>query len=553
MSAHRVREASRISFIPQKTVNVVRGELARVGHKYRVKFERANGKEFVTYHYDFSDHPLRDLIPLFLFEGAEERTGGTINMKCSSLQVLQEFFSSGGENDLTPHTFKEYLNWLADVEKPDGLTRFTPTVVPTHANHAKQLYECGLNHEWFDWSHRDWDAIKNISTKVLRGNRKRGVQKSLDEAISSEAFHDLVKAISLEFEQCKRVLAAREAGERLSLYNHAARGLKKLDPNPYVTLTGLAAVRHGIRSCEVNAFAVGDLCVDEERGEHELYLHAPNKPDDFVPVDDVLVTAWQLCEEWSREARVLAGIDGATSEGPLLVYLSTATSHRKTLVHLTTDHLNEIFLPYFYQKWFDYKIVDDNGCERPLLHADGDATRPFWCNYRKLRNSFAVRFAEREKNRTVVREAMRHNNIITTERYYLQQAQLDHAKKVQIALKHESQWIVMGLKNAALAGVSKETLQKAKDAGAMLPHGLCSSVMAGGGCERAADCLECPHLVVIASRRPRFEADRKAYLEMAEKLQEKGDLRGAENALSRAKICQAHIIRIDQTFGGGIK
>jgi hypothetical protein len=270
-------------------------------------------------------------------------------------------------------------------------------------------------------------------------------------------------------------------------------------------------------------------------------------------VDDTFVTAWRLCEEWSREARAFVGIKDAASDEQLLVYLSTATSHPETIVHFTTNHLNEIFLPYFYRKWFDHKIVDAEGRERPLLHADGDPNQPFWCGYRKLRNSFAIRFAERERNREVMREAMRHSSILTTERFYLQQTQLDHAKKVQAALKHESQILVMGLKNAVQAGISEDTLQRAKDAGALLPYGVCDSVLNGGDCARASDCLECPHLVVIASRKPRLEADRAAYLKMAEDRHTEGDLRGAENALSRAKTCQSHIIRIDDTFGGGTK
>jgi hypothetical protein len=50
---------------------------------------------------------------------------------------------------------------------------------------------------------------------------------------------------------------------------------------------------------------------------------------------------------------------------------------------------------------------------------------------------------------------------------------------------------------------------------------------------------------VIASRKPRFEADRDTYVETSKRLEAEGDFRGAENALSRAKLCEAHLIRIE--------
>jgi hypothetical protein len=141
--------------------------------------------------------------------------------------------------------------------------------------------------------------------------------------------------------------------------------------------------------------------------------------------------------------------------------------------------------------------------------------------------------------------------VSTSERFYLNSSKLDHAKKVYYALKPEAQILAMGLKNPVAAGIAAETLERAKSAGALLPHGVCGVAMSGDDCVRASGCLECPHLIVIASRKPRFEADRDEYLKKADVLHAKGDIRGAENALSQAKLCQAHIARIDYTFGGG--
>jgi hypothetical protein len=159
--------------------------------------------------------------------------------------------------------------------------------------------------------------------------------------------------------------------------------------------------------------------------------------------------------------------------------------------------------------------------------------------------------ADRQRDRQLTKEALRHEKESTGDRFYKKKSKLDHAKRVYHALKPEAQILAMKLKNPIMAGISAETIERAKGANADTPHGLCGVAMEGENCVRASGCLNCPHLVIIASRRPRFEADRKDFEEKAKKLEAKGDIRGAENALSQAKLCQAHIIRIDDMFDRG--
>jgi hypothetical protein len=301
----------------------------------------------------------------------------------------------------------------------------------------------------------------------------------------------------------------------------------------------------------LNTLTRGDIRLDSTGINFEIYVHAPNKADDYIPVDDVFMSAWRLCEEWDAESRAVAKNNDEPSDDDPFFYLSSSNPNFNSLIKLTTLRLNKVFLPCFYKKWFERKVRDKSGMDLPLLYADGDPARPFWCDYSKMRNSFSAHLMAGEKNRNVVREVMRHRNESTTERFYLHSTRLDFAKKVQRALKPEAQMLVMGLCNAVEAGVSGETMQRAVEAGAVLPHGVCGSALQGDTCIRAGSCLECPNLVVIASRKPRFEADRDAYLRRAKELTLKGDVRGAENALSSASLCEAHIIRIEDTFGGG--
>jgi hypothetical protein len=536
-------------FTPRKVRRAVTGEIARDGHAYRVTFPRASGKKVVNYYYNFSHHPFKNLLAKYLFKDAEEVTAATLNGRCKVLELLEEFLSSAGESDLNPETFTLYIRWLLESKKSDGGRRFKDSTIPSYVNVAKAFYRFGLKNGQRGWNQRDLDDMTTVVFKSLRGCRERGAQDSIDRALSFQTFSDLAKAVALEFEQCKQVFREWKAGNRDSPYNFKARFMGIIDPNPLVVFALQAVMRHGLRAEELNALTSSDLNVDEVRGNHEIYVHAPNKMDDYIPVDEAFLTSWQLCEAWSQEARRIVGPEGVQLfKDVLFVYPPTNSHHSHPLMQFSSYMLNQSHLPYFLKKWFGYKVRGEDGNERPLLHAEDDATRPLEIDYDKLRNAFAVRFAEREKNRAVTSRVMRHKQLTTAERYYLHQTRLDHAKKVQIALKSEAVFLAMNLKNPVAAGVSEETLRRAKETGAVLPHGLCGSALEGQDCQRASNCLECPFLVVIESRRSRFVDDREAYLEEGRDLEAAGDWRGAENALSRAKVCEAHLIRMDNLF-----
>jgi hypothetical protein len=420
-----------------------------------------------------------------------------------------------------------------------------------YAGQCVEFYKFGLQNKYVGFSQRDLDTMVVAQSNVLRGAHKRTVQISIDKALSQETFYNLLKAMSLELEQCRRLSKQRKSGARQSLYTDGSRGMLRLDPNPYVVLAGVCGLLHGIRSPEFNFIKQTDLRVDPVHGRHELFVHATNKDDGYIAVDDLFLEVWSLCEEWDRDARASARVEENITEDSGFVYSASCSWRFKGLIPLRTSYLNRPFLAYFYKKWFEYEITDEDGVKRPLLHADNDPTRPLWCPYSKYRNAFGVHLSDRQRDRQLMKEALRHEKQSTGDRFYKNKTKLDHAKRVYHALKPEAQILAMKLKNPIKAGISAETLERAKSANAATPHGICGVAMNGDNCVRASGCLNCPYLVVIASRRPRFEADRKDFEEKAKKLEAKGDIRGAENALSQAKLCQAHIIRIDDMFDRG--
>jgi integrase len=400
---------------------------------YRLTFRRAGGQITANYHYDFSRHPLRSLLAHYLIDGAEEFAGGSLNHKFRCMKLLGQFLLKTGVGDLTPEIFLSFIRWLSETKKPDGTNKYGVSTVASVVNYARMFYESGLQQQYAGWNQRDLDLMTATAGKALRGRYRRSIQESFDKAISHSSFSALAKAVALEFAQCRRVMAERTANQRRSLHDLEAIGMKRIDPNPFVVFAIQAALRLGLRASEFNSLRREDIRIDALHGNHEIYVHAPDKADAYIPVDETFLAAFNMCEAWSEEARTLARPTTAqTFKDVLLVYPDLWNRHWPCkLRKFNTYRLNSTHLPYFYAKWFHHLVKDEDGNERPLLHADGDPTRPFSEDHRKLRSAFAVRFAERERNRVLTAQVMRHESVYTAERYYLHQTRLDHSKKVR--------------------------------------------------------------------------------------------------------------------------
>ena len=139
---------------------------------------------------------------------------------------------------------------------------------------------------------------------------QRTSQRAVETALSVETFTALVKAVSLEMDECEKVLRERDAGKRASLYNLGIKYTGLIDPNPFVAFSLEAGLRYGLRSQELNSLRPEDFRIDESGGHHYLYVHAPDKEDDFTPIDEDFLRSLDVCREWSREAREIVGASG---------------------------------------------------------------------------------------------------------------------------------------------------------------------------------------------------------------------------------------------------
>lgn len=525
------------------------GKVSRTGDMYEVTFPRAGGKRVVTSRFDFTRHRLREAVRRFVLGDAEGVSAGTIRGRCYAAKFLGEFLEADGSHDLTPETYRAFLRWLENETRPNGTKRFGENAVDTYAILVLAFYASGLEGSTAGWTRRNLDLMSECRAHQSRGSRQRQYQRSVDAAVSERAFNDLARAVALEFEECEQALAAYHAGERSHL-QVPGRGLECLDPNPFVVFALQAAMRMGLRASEFNALGPDDICRDPERSNHEIYVHAPNKADDFIPVDDVFIRSLDLCLAWQEAARGEKMGEGCVWPSALLVYLSTDPMMQGSPVVLHTGLLNEVHLPYFYAKYFGVRVPTKNGSDRPLLHAEEDPDQPFWLSFAKIRNSFAVRLSEQEADIGVVQQVMRHQAFRTTHSYYLHRRKNDHARKTAVALESEARLLVLGLTRPAIVGVSDETVARAREAGALVPHGYCKSTLEGQGCIFPGDCLECKQLRVIESRLPRLGTDRDVYLAKAAALEEIGDSRAAENRRRLAARAQAYIYAVEDRQAG---
>jgi hypothetical protein len=268
----------------------------------------------------------------------------------------------------------------------------------------------------------------------------------------------------------------------------------------------------------------------------------------------MFLRAFELSREWSAEARRLCGPKGEeTHPEALLVCLSTSSNcgRELPLIPFTTYHLNAGYLRCFYRKWFEHKVVNEQGVKVPLLHAEGDPTKPLKCSFRKIRNAFGSDFGRQEAGRDITSEVMRHNDPKMADMYYLHRTRLEHAKRMHSALQPESRLLARILKNPTAAGVSEETLRDARECEALNPRASDDHAPVDGEDRTAHQYPEDRMPDKAPGQNKQLIAEREKYLRKAQELEVKGDRRGAENARRRAEIFMTSIDRMNKISTGG--
>lgn len=527
----------------------------RNGYQLTVPFWRT-GKP-ATGRWDFSRHPLRDVVLDFLLHNTEAQPGGTIRSNCQAMRRLEEGLRRKGQGDLSAEAFHVVVRWMLNATRADGSLRWTEAQVGTSVGVILAFYEFGIGKQpgWFQSVH---ETMSRLRTNALRGLGRRAVIRSQDKTITDDEFTWLLRAVKSD------LVALKEHFSRYSTDPHSVSVqtgdgalpfvATAASPNPVIVFGLLAALCYGLRASELNVLKVNDL--DRER--KHLKLSPPDKPPTQLMVGAELIEAFDLCVAWGSRAREELGTDallcittivgGVRPNG----VIGQESPTQSTVV--TTRLLNEFYLPKFYERHFDVKVWRA-GEEQPLLHcersAPGEPFLPFRSNYKKLRNAFVLIHIDLVGDPAETQRVARHSSYKTTIKNYSHRAKISHAQRVASSLKRMAAIVGTGMELVVHEGTEQRRRELAAQE-RLVPSGGCLDPSGVTGCTRNHDCLYCPFLELHASAVPIIENDRDACLREADQLAEMGFPRDAENRRTRAAHLQAQIDRIHVAMGHSV-
>jgi hypothetical protein len=200
------------------------GVLRIVGRRASV-LAKEHGRRLWT-HVDLTGLPLADLILSFAEQNAEDVAAGTIIRRLRDPLVLVEWMKISRLQDLTADIYRGFLRWLVAARLDDGGQRFGPSTIANVAGQVLALYEHGLNEEHATWTEHALDTMYVCRSRELRGTAGRRHLRSIERAVHVEQFEQLLHALRLELDQCRRRLAAASTDDLANL------GVGPLDPEP---------------------------------------------------------------------------------------------------------------------------------------------------------------------------------------------------------------------------------------------------------------------------------------------------------------------------------
>lgn len=277
------------------------------------------------------------------------------------------------------------------------------------------------------------------------------------------------------------------------------------------------AFNDGVRSSEINCLTVEDIQIDALYGKHRLYVHAPNKEPDMIPIEKDTLTLLQAMVEEGADARTLLGTNR--------LFVNTRLSGLPCV--LTTVTLNSAI--------------------RRMARRHGSVILPDDLRIPDGRTSLGTHLARTLRNRERVRRLMRHNWATTTETYYRAQQKLVVAGNMARALRAEVLRLTVACQRPVLdinERPDQVDILKRNPYNAELEWGSCGlDVARQGGCRVATHCFDCPLLVPWVSKRHNYIMERDEYLRLAEKAE---NTRDRENLLYHANQAEAYCVLIDR-------
>lgn len=359
--------------------------------------------------------------------------------------------------------------------------------------------------------------IRDVKNGAYKNLGRKQYERNARKVLSIKDLEDVLEALAREYVACEEV---GDAFQR-TLYK------KPTDiANMLVVVYIRLGLKHGLRPVEFFALKIDDIKEDKEHGHHMIHCKGiGNKPERYVAIDQSTLDAINFYINWSRPAReelntklfavcyieVRSGIYEARASTP--IYLKHALKYFKKR-HRLRDNLQ--------------------------------------INGKNLRRTFGSIVAMTTENREVVRQALGHTYVSTTERHYTALNRITLSHEVAKALRVYALELAFAYRNIVF-DLKKERpdVQKALKANPEreLAEGVCNvpkkTENLADSCVRAPSCLECDFLVVEARKLPFFYTKKDYYMK---KYEEAKSERVKQSRLRRVQQLEAYIFRIEDSI-----
>jgi hypothetical protein len=471
------------------------------------------------YSFDLGGQPLSPYLCDFLIRRTPNMTSATIVSYCYAFSRLLDCFNKTGFRWLNAEAFSAFIKWLKETRSIRTQEAFAEDTRRGYANFVLRFMESLANAGAISPGEVETARIRH--QKMSRGNSERRFERLRISAVLPEEYVRLIRAIRMEYEECKAYLADTCNGDS-----------QVATIFPLLPFTLLLGAKKAVRSAEFNHLKVGDL-----QG-NRLMLNPPNKNSSEIWLEPELLEALTLAENFMLSDRA-----ARKSDDPLLTILLDDGPRAGKPVRFDTMLLRNL-LKKFYSKYFN--LLDPDGM--PSLYStaaeDESDLVPFRLPFSAYRSAAITDMARHERNPEAVRIFARLESYDTALIYYIREVHRQWLQNVTLALSPSAELLRIALNNK-IANPQEESA--ARSAGASVPGGHCGPAVDGDrSCVRSTDCRLCSFFRIHVSKRRYFVQEMEETLAEADKLQnEDGLLRDAQNLRQFAALNKAIIDRID--------
>ena len=256
---------------------------------------RIANREF-QYFFNLSGHVLSGYMCQFLAERGPNMPSGTLISYCYAFSRLIESFRETGHESLNAESFSAYIDWLKKVKTRPKSDLFAENTRRSFGIFVLKLMEWLVDVSVI--SAREVFTARLRQRNASRGFSARQLEQMRLKAVTPEDYVRLIRAVRLEFEECKELL--KRPRYEQDEYDVTFPLL------PFIILLG---VELAVRPVEFNHLKVRDL-----RGDR-LLLNPPNKNCSELWLPPSVQASLSLAQDWMTLYRT-----NPAPDDPLLVY-----------------------------------------------------------------------------------------------------------------------------------------------------------------------------------------------------------------------------------------